>query len=107
YNRASDATGALLNAWNATTARTDATLADAFASDLHAAEQLVRLAEGGVPEFPASYLVPRLAQFREEVEVIVPGVGDAIRERDYHTIGMLVERSQALAESALENQIPE
>jgi galactokinase len=107
YNRASDATGALLNAWNATTARTDATLANAFSSGPGAAEQLARLAEAGVPDFPASYLVPRLAQFREEVEVIVPGVGDAIRDRDYQRIGMLVDRSQALAESALENQIPE
>ena len=55
----------------------------------------------------AEYLVPRLDQFREEVEVIVPGVGDALRDRDWRSLGGLVERSHALATSALGNQVPE
>ena len=49
----------------------------------------------------------RLAQFREECDVIVPGVADAFRGRDLARIGTLVDRSQALAEQALENQVPE
>ncbi len=49
----------------------------------------------------------RRAQFREETEVIVPGVGDAIRDRDWNTLGELVDRSQALAESVLKNQVAE
>ncbi|MGH7656452.1 MAG: galactokinase family protein [Gemmatimonadaceae bacterium] len=49
----------------------------------------------------------RRAQFREEVDVIVPGVGDAIRDRDWARLGVLVDRSQALAESVLGNQVPE
>ena len=49
----------------------------------------------------------RRAQFREEVDVIVPGVGDAIRDHDWARLGALVDRSQALAESVLGNQVPE
>jgi galactokinase len=49
----------------------------------------------------------RRAQFREETKVIVPGVGDAIRDREWDTLGALVDRSQSLAESVLRNQVPE
>jgi galactokinase len=49
----------------------------------------------------------RREQFREETEVIVPGVGDAVRDRDWNALGSLVDRSQALAESVLRNQVPE
>ena len=52
-------------------------------------------------------LAERVAQFREETEVIVPGVGDALRGRDFARLGKLVDRSQHLAESVLRNQIPE
>jgi galactokinase len=49
----------------------------------------------------------RREQFREETEVIVPGVGDAIRDRDWSALGALVDRSQSLAERILKNQVPE
>src|SRR6185437_7396617 len=49
----------------------------------------------------------RRAQFREETDVIVPGVGDAICDRDWKALGALVDRSQALAERVLGNQVPE
>ena len=52
-------------------------------------------------------LAIRLAQFREECDVIVPGVADALALGDFATIGQLVDRSQQLAEEVLENQIPE
>jgi galactokinase len=55
----------------------------------------------------AEYLTTRLAQFREECEVIVPSVAHALRVRDLAKIGSLVDRSQSLAESALENQVSE
>ena len=107
YNRVSDSTRALLRAWNAATGREDHTLAAALASATDAAERLSRLAEQGVAEFDGSYLGPRFAQFREEVEVIVPGVGDALRDRDFSLLGALVDRSMAMAEYALRNQVPE
>ena len=52
-------------------------------------------------------VLERRSQFREETEVIVPGVGDAIRDRDWSALGALVDRSQALAERVLRNQVPE
>jgi len=56
---------------------------------------------------PGPELAARLAQFHQETEVIVPGVASAMRDRDFATLGTLVDRSQALAESALGNQVPE
>jgi galactokinase len=58
-------------------------------------------------ELSSPEVIERREQFREETDVIVPGVGDAIRDRDWSTLGALVDRSQALAESALRNQVPE
>ena len=52
-------------------------------------------------------LTERRAQFREETDVIVPGVGDAIRDRDWAKLGSLVDRSQSLAETVLQNQVAE
>lgn len=108
YNRASDAVRWLAGEWNVLTGRQDATLAAALASNGDAPERLAAMARDarGAP-VSARYLVTRLAQFREECEVIVPGVADALRRRDLARVGSLVDRSQALAESALENQVPE
>ena len=57
----------------------------------------------GVP----SDVTERREQFREETEVIVPGVADAIRHCDWTALGRLVDRSQFLAETVLLNQVPE
>ena len=83
-------------------------LAAALASGSDARRRLEQIAEeaSGAP-VGAEYLVKRLAQFCEECDVIVPGVADALRARDLATVGALVDRSQALAEQALENQVPE
>ena len=107
YNRVSDSTRALVRAWNAATGRADGTLADALASAPDAGDGLQRLAEQGAEEFDGDYLGPRFAQFREEVEVIVPGVGDSLRDGDVAALGTLVDRSMAMAEYALRNQVPE
>ena len=107
YNRVSDSTRALVRGWNAATGRADVTLAAALASAPDAGARLAALAEQGVEEFPGEYLAPRLAQFREETETIVPGVGDALRDRDFASLGTLVDRSMAMADRALGNQVPE
>jgi galactokinase len=112
YNRASDAVRWLVRQWNGVTYRNDPTLAAALASGADAVERLERIARGatlGTEGAPVSgeYLVRRLAQFREECEVIVPGVAGALREGNLSRVGELVDRSQALAEHALENQVPE
>jgi galactokinase len=107
YNRVADSTRALLRMWNATAGRSDDTLAAALASGPDAGERLSRLAKQGVEEFGGDYLGPRFAQFREEIEVVVPGVGDAMRDRDVAALGALVDRSMAMAERALKNQVAE
>jgi galactokinase len=111
YNRAADAVRWLVRQWNATSQRADPTLAAALASTPDAPARLQAMAREatdalGAP-VPAAYLVRRLAQFREECDAIVPGVADALRARDLVRAGALVDRSQELAEHALENQVPE
>ena len=108
YNRAADAVRWMVRQWNGVTYRDDPTLAAALASGSDARRRLEQIAEeaSGAP-VGAEYLVKRLAQFCEECDVIVPGVADALRARDLATVGALVDRSQALAEQALENQVPE
>jgi len=108
YNRAADAVRWLVRQWNGVTYRNDATLAAALASGADSPDRLAAIAHeaSGAP-VDAAYLVRRLAQFREECEIIVPGVADALRARDLGRVGTLVDRSQALAEQALENQVPE
>ncbi len=107
YNRAADAMRALTSGWNLLTGRQDNTVAEALAARPDAGEQLAAIARKGSAAFADDYLVRRLAQFREEVQVIVPGVGDALRDRDFASLGQLVDRSQELAERALGNQVSE
>lgn len=107
YNRASDAMRALVRAWNAKSGRSDATLADALASGASAAAEIAVLAERGAEGIAGVYLVPRLAQYRAEVEEIVPGAADALVARELEQFGAIVDRSQRLAEDALRNQVPE
>jgi galactokinase len=96
-----------VRAWNAETGRDDDTLADALTSAPDARDHLAQLAGQGVEDFPGDYLGPRFAQFREEIEIVVPGVGDAFRSGDLAALGALVDRSMAMAERALRNQVPE
>jgi galactokinase len=55
----------------------------------------------------AAGLSDRREQFVAESEEIVPAAGDALLAGDLTTLGGLVDRSQALAERWLGNQIPE
>jgi galactokinase len=64
-------------------------------------------ARGPKTDVVAPEVAARREQFREETEVIVPGVGDAIRDCDWRALGALVDRSQWLAENVLRNQVPE
>jgi galactokinase len=55
----------------------------------------------------AEALIARLGQFTEECQSIIPAVTAALRRGAPEEIGELVDRSQALAESVLANQVPE
>ncbi len=66
-----------------------------------------RLADAMRPGAEDVASVTRREQFREETESIVPGVGDAMRDKNWEMLGKLVDRSQLLAENVLGNQVPE
>jgi galactokinase len=58
-------------------------------------------------EFDRKNLSRRYEQFVEEANTIIPSVADAITSNALDKIGPLIDRSQQLAESGLENQVPQ
>jgi galactokinase len=106
YNRASLMVRALLDAWNAVTGRSDACLAAAVAHGAaeHLPEILPSAAERG---FDVDSLEARFDQFVEESMALVPEAGDALLAGDLPRFGTIVDRSQALTEHRLRNQVPE
>ena len=108
YNRAARTVRHLLQSWNATTARTDATLADALNSAPNAPAQFEAIARASATEeFTAQHLLARLEQFQEETNINVPRAAEAAANGDWETFAHYVAASQAGAERALENQVPE
>jgi galactokinase len=104
YNRASVATRRILELWNEATGRADQTLAGAVKSAPDAAERIRAIVgERGARD---TYLAGRFDQFFAENEEIVPAAVERLRARDYAGFGTVVDRSQALAERLLENQVP-
>jgi galactokinase len=108
YNRASRMVSHLLAAWNHTTGRHDATLADAVRVDAAAPGRLRALAaSSGTPEFDGPTLVKRVDQFILESFELVPAAAAALATGSLHELGPLASRSQEAAEQWLGNQIPE
>jgi len=108
YNRSSLAVRKLLELWKTSTGRPDPCLAVALSSAPGAAAllgQIVREKADSVAE--AEALDGRMHQFLEESSEIVPEVGEALSRGEMDRVGGLVDRSQALAESLLANQVPE
>jgi len=108
YNRAARTVRHLLASWNAATTRTDATLADALHSTDDAPARFEAIARtSATDEFTAEHLLRRLAQFQEETNENVPRAAEAAANGDWKTFAHYVAASQAGAERALENQVPE
>lgn len=106
YNRASIATTQILELWTDTTSRADRSLAEAATSDADAADRIRRIIgdRGGET---APYLLARFNQFFAETEEIVPAAAERLAAADYEGFGRVVDRSQALAEQLLGNQVPQ
>jgi galactokinase len=108
YNRAARTVHHLLKSWNTTTARADGTLAEALASASDAPDRFNEIARNNATaEFSVPHLLARLAQFQAETNVNVPCAAEAASARDWETFAEYVAESQAGAERALENQVPE
>ncbi len=108
YNRVADSVRALVAVWNSDTGRSDATLADVLSSAPDTFDHVLSLAERAASDASdAEYLRGRVRQYREETEVIVPGMVDAIARADAPAAAALMARSQEMAEQALQNQVPQ
>lgn len=108
YNRASGAARRILELWRSATGAESPSLAAVLAADPDALGRLRQLlANSHDCEYPPALLLNRLAQLHEESGEIVPRAGDALERGDFVRLGALVDRSQFLAESCLENQVPE
>lgn len=114
YNRVARTAHRLVDAWNQHSNQSVRTLRDAFVAaaggvlPTDVPPALRAAAESaGTSEFSAAHLVARLDQFFEETFVLVPAAADALDAGDIPAFGAVVDRSQAGAERALENQIAE
>jgi galactokinase len=108
YNRASRAADVMLQAWRAATGRTDPCLAEAVASSPDAPERMRKVVrDAAAAPYPPRALLDRLEQFLAESTEIVPEAGDCLARGDVEGIGLLVDRSQRMAERLLGNQVPE
>jgi len=108
YNSVSLSAAAILELWNRSTRREDGSLLDAATAAPDAVERIRNLLRVlPVKGFSAESLRARFDQFLEESTVLVPGVADLLARGEMVLAGELVDRSQALAEACLGNQIPE
>ncbi len=108
YNRAARTVDVLMQAWRAATGRTDGRLADAVASASDAPDRMREiLREASSAPFAPQALLDRFEQFLAESTEIIPAVGDCLAQGDVEGIGLMVDRSQRMAERLLQNQVPE
>jgi galactokinase len=108
YNRLSLAATAILDLWNRSTGRRDETLFAALADGPDVPDRIRRLLRAfPAADFPADFLAGRFDQFFEEAFVLVPAAGDLLAKGEVGLLGEPVDRSQALAERCLGNQVPE
>jgi galactokinase len=101
YNRAARSAAEILDRWRAATAAAHDTLADAIAATPDSVDTI----RGLLADRPD--LVDRFDQFVEESTAIVPSAADRLAANDIGGFGAIVDRSQALAERLLHNQIAE
>ena len=107
YNRAALRVGALVKAWNAATGEGQVYLADILRRDPQGDTLRQALKETDAAPFAADELERRLDHFLAEDRQILPAAGDALLAGDFGRFGELVDRSQALSHSLLDNQVPE
>jgi galactokinase len=108
YNRASGAARKILELWHNATGTESLSLAAVLSAQPSALERLRQiLRESHDAEFPPAVLLNRLQQFHEENNEIVSGAADAFERGDFVRLGALVDRSQFLAETCIENQVSE
>jgi galactokinase len=107
FNRAARVVSAIVSSWRAAGGDSGPTLAEILASTPDAADRLREvLARTTHPEFTAADLTERLAHFLAE-DARVPAALRAFATSDARLLGDVARASQAGADEALGNQIPE
>ncbi|OFW05756.1 MAG: hypothetical protein A3H96_11135 [Acidobacteria bacterium RIFCSPLOWO2_02_FULL_67_36] len=104
YNDATGAVQRMLDVWRTSSGRDDPVLADALSS---APDAAARLRDAISRTQDAGALTARLDQFIEESDTLVPAAAGALARGDLSALGEIADRSQALAERGLGNQVPE
>lgn len=108
YNRAAALMRLAAELWRDATGRADPTVGAALDADPDAAGRLrAILADARDARVAPELLVARVEHFLAEDREIVPAAGDALTRGELTRFGALVDRSQALAERLLGNQIEE
>ena len=106
YNRCSRTAERLLQIWNQGTTRFDASLADAVNTSHDAPDRLRSLALAARdPQFTPQQLGDRLEHFLVENYEIIPAATDALNREAVGEFGVVVDRSQQMAESLLGTQV--
>ena len=106
YNRAARLAAEAAEAWSRGSGREAPHLAAALEA-AGSAEDLVAAILEGAPPAERDALARRARHFAREHGELVPAACTALERRDLARFGELVDRSQALAEELLDNQIPE
>lgn len=108
YNDVSRRLSAALECWRRATGRADASMGAALASSADARGRvLAALGDARDADYPPASLIERVEQFDTESNDIIPAAAAALARGDLAAFGTEVARSQAGAERALHNQIPE
>lgn len=106
YNGLARQLSLLLAAWRDLQGTTTESLLDVLDAGPAGRDALIAAVRRAHPD-EAEVLIARLGQFTEECETIIPLVTAALRRGEPEALGEAVDRSQALAESVLANQVPE
>ncbi len=104
YNDLSSDMARIISCWNRHGDNPVTSLLDALDG---ADDVLDRLEHHLASESGGSHLIARLHQFHEETRVIIPSVFTALAQRDATRLGLMVDRSEHLAETVLHNQVAE
>ena len=108
FNRASQLASAVTEIWRGATGYDDLHLATAIQRSADAPQRirdvLANVSDG---PFTSRQLLDRFEHFITESEQIIPEAVNALTTGDLDAFGALVDRSQALAESLLGNQVPQ
>ncbi len=108
YNRISRMIQAILEIWHRETNRDEESLSALLANDPDAIEKLQYILDGTrINSFTPSELKKRLEHFIYESEEIVKPAGEAFANGELSTFGQIVDRSQEISDTLLDNQIPE